>query len=130
MNKKEVIKNIYTIIILVFVVVIISLISPNKKREKNNTANQNSYLKVTGGFSCLTSIQPNDLGCIPAIISDDGVSYILNVSNVSMTDTSIDGDTRVSIDGGFIPIQASSNSVFLGTQAAGILVADTIVRAD
>lgn len=123
MNKKELFQKLYTVLVLVVIIAIISLVAP-KASDKQNT----SAFSVTGFLSCLEPSLGYSSGCVPGIISDEGARYILDASNATVKDETIAQETRVLVKGVFTPLADNATTASFG--AVGIVVVSTIDRAN
>lgn len=114
MNKKDLFQNLYTVLALIFIAVLISLLAP-----KNTDV---SYLKknsttVTGMLACLEPLYGYSSGCVPGIISDEGVRYVLDATNAVVRDGNITQETRVIVRGESMPIEEGGSFSMLGASA-------------
>lgn len=78
-------------------------------------------------LACLEPLYGYSSGCVPGIISDEGVRYVLDATNAIVRDGSINEQTRVVVQGEGMPIVESSEFATFG--AAAIIVVSTIDMA-
>lgn len=122
MKKADIIKNIYTIIVLLLIVVVLSIVPKLKKQQEESTpSGDQTTIRVTGTFSCVTPGGVVYDGCIPGIVSKDGAQYILNTNNVSLTDDRIGIESTVLVEGTFVPLRVFGNTAFLTTKTDGVI---------
>lgn len=125
MNKKELFQKLYTVLVLLVIVALVSLVAP---REKMGIQKKDVPFSVVGSLACLEPVFGYASGCVPGVISDDGARYVLDTTNAVVKDESIDQNTRVLITGEFTPISDSETAASFGV--SGIVIVSAIDRAD